>query len=259
MLKKKKVKKKSNNGKTITSGILQHTCLFTSKKGNHYYHIRLHNVSMIVDGKPKAIKDKDFSDFSGFSMTPNGKLVGFWTSAREAKESAFVTAIKKGIIEAFQTKLNGNQRLQHTQEGDVIVHYEQKILNDGSVLIEASKTGKDLVKPADKNQRRRDSKSNGKKFNLIKNGIETKIVQDSSSVVGKHKKTLKEKNVKKGKLDFPNLSANDVFNFQSRTEIILAEELPKKKLFIKVINLLEKLFKKVKMVKLKMKQLMLKV
>jgi len=51
--------------------------------------------------------------------------------------------------------LNGKQRLQHSQEGDVIVHYEQKHEHDGSILIEAKKSHKDLVKPADKKTKKK--------------------------------------------------------------------------------------------------------
>jgi len=89
--------------------------------------------------------------------------------------------------------LNGKSRLQHTQEGDVVVHYTQKNDEDGSLLVEATKSHKDLVKPADKNQRRKDSQQKGKKFNIIKDGVQVQVSQKTSSVVGKHKKQSEKK------------------------------------------------------------------
>jgi len=129
---------------------------------------------------------------------------------------------KKGIIENFQTKLNGKTRLQHTQEGDVVVHYNQKQDEDGSLLIEATKSHKDLVKAADKNQRRRDANNKGKKFNLIKDGVQVKVSQQTTSVVGKHKQTTREKVTKTGKgLSFPNFDSSTMFFFEAKTELTL--------------------------------------
>jgi len=163
-------------------------------------------------------------------LTPNGKVTKFWTSKREAKESSWVTAIKKGIIENFQTKLNGKARLQHTQEGDVVVHYTQKQEEDGSLMIEATKSHKDMVKPADKNQRRRDSNNKGKKYNLVKDGVIVKVSQQTTNVVGKHKPTVREKITKTEKgLNFPNFSASDMFFFESKTELTLVSRKSKNK------------------------------
>jgi len=124
--------------------------------------------------------------------------------------------------------LNGNKRLQHSQEGDIIVHYAQRKEHDGSVMIEATKSHKDLVKPADKKQRKRDANTQGKKFNLIKNGIQTKVVTSTKSVVGKHKKTEREKITKTEKgQSFPNFSSSDMFYFSSQTELVLVDQKPK--------------------------------
>jgi len=127
-------------------------------------------------------------------LSPNGKLLKFWTTAREASKSPQITSIKKGIIEAFQTKLNGIQRVEETQKGDVLVHYGQKVIEDGSVVVEAINTNRDLLRAGDKNQRRKDSKTKGKKYNFIRDGVQMKIFQTTSDVVGKHKKNKKRKN-----------------------------------------------------------------
>jgi len=56
-----------------------------------------------------------------------------------------------------------------------IIH--KKNDEDGSLLVEATKSHKDLVKPADKNQRRKDSQQKGKKFNIIKDGVQVQVSQ----------------------------------------------------------------------------------
>jgi len=50
-----------------------------------------------------------------------------------------------------------------------------------------------LVKPADKKQKKRDANTQGKKFNMVLKGVQTKIVTQTRSVVGKHKKNRKGK------------------------------------------------------------------
>jgi len=130
---------KEQNGKTEIHSKVEITCLFETNKGNFYFHLDLHSFKMTVEGKEKKVRNEDFENFSSFVITPNGKIIKFWTSKKEATNASWITSIKKGIIENFQTKLNGKQRLQHSQEGDVIVHYEQKHEHDGSILIEAKK------------------------------------------------------------------------------------------------------------------------
>jgi len=97
------------NGKTEVTSHVDTTCLFETKKGNYYFHINLHKFVMKVDGKIKKVRNEDFSNFSSYLISPNGKILKFYTSKIEAKEASWITAIKKGIIENFQTKLNGKK------------------------------------------------------------------------------------------------------------------------------------------------------
>jgi hypothetical protein len=223
----KKENQKSSN--TITLAKVENTCIKETEKGDYFYHIRILSINITVKGESQKIKSSDFADFSSYVMSPNGKLKKFWTTAREASEAPYVTAIKKGIVANFQTKLNGKQRLQHTQEGDIIVHYEQRILDDGSLLIEALKKHKDLIKTADKHQRRRDSHTKSKKFNIIKKGIQVKVTQETDDKVGKHKKTVMEKTIKTSKGEQADVKSDDMFSMESRSELFLIKQVPKMK------------------------------
>jgi len=117
------------------------------------------------------------------------------------------------------------KRLQRSQEGDVVIHYEQKRQKDGTIIIEATKTEKDVVKAADKKQRRRDTNTKGKKFNMIRMGVQTKVMTETKSIVGKHKASEREKIVKQDKgQTFPNFSSSDMFYFESKTELKLVNK-----------------------------------
>jgi len=179
---------KKKGVKGVTTALVENSCLKETSKGHYFFHIRLHNLTLISEGKPQKIKKSDYSDFSSYLITKNGKVLKFWTTEREHKTLTWVTAIKKGIVGNLQTMINGKERLEHQQEGDFVVHYSQKTLPNGSLLVEGAKMSQDCVKTGDPNQRRRDAKSSSNKYNIIRNGVQYEVVQNTGSVVGKHKK-----------------------------------------------------------------------
>jgi len=72
---------------------------------------------------------------------------------------------------------------------------------------------------------------------MVLKGVQTKIVTQTRSVVGKHKKTEREKIVKQGKgQSFPNFSSSDMFYFDSQTEMILVGKKTKNTIFERIFK-----------------------
>jgi len=91
--------------KTEIHSKVEITCLFETNKGNFYFHLDLHSFKMTVEGKEKKVRNEDFENFSSFVITPNGKIIKFWTSKKEATNASWITSIKKRYYRKLPNKI----------------------------------------------------------------------------------------------------------------------------------------------------------